>query len=223
VDLSVAGLQQRLTPAAVNFLKARLPQAFGWFREQGRLPEAGLKPFSAVNSVASRRIELPAALRQDFPGTKVNPQPAELKLQLSFDDLSGTRKARELLAGGTPDPTSGLPTRWAKKDSLTVFDLGFFKKTGFEDIAEGGGYFISRRLTQAGVYRQPTAPLPLDWLTVLSARGAGSGEMGGIFTPNPRLKFAWGLVVYPKRWSLNGGAKPTPMPDGGARPVRHDR
>jgi len=40
VDIRVAGLQQRLTCAAVRFLKALLQQALGWFREPVRLPDA---------------------------------------------------------------------------------------------------------------------------------------------------------------------------------------
>lgn len=177
VEISVPGLQQRLNPSAVRFLKALLQQALGWFRERVRLPEEVLRHFSAVNIVDSSLFELPAALREDFPGTKVNTKPAELKLQLSFDYLSGNLNALELLAGRIPDQNSLLPTTWAKDDSLTLFDLGFFKKSRFEDIAKVGGYFVSRLLTQTGVYSQATDRLPLDLLTVLSASSAGSGEM----------------------------------------------
>jgi len=177
VNISAPGLQQRLTPAAVRFLKALWQQALGCFRERVRLPDEVLRHFSAVNIVDSSLFELPAALRAYFPGAKINTKPAELKVQLSFDYLSGNINGLELLAGRTPDQNSHLPTTWAKKDSLTLFDLGFFKKTRFEAIADLDGYFISRFQTQTGLYAQPTSPKALDVLAVLTATPASGGEM----------------------------------------------
>src|SRR5262245_55904985 len=56
-------------------------------------------------------------------------------------------------------------------------DLGFFKKTHFEDIAAAGGYFLSRLQTQTGLYRQPTESVPLDLLTVLLSQPDPVGEL----------------------------------------------
>ena len=127
-------------------------------------------------------------MREYFPGAKVSTKPAELKLQLNFDYRSGNLKALERLAGRTLDQNSLLPTTWAKADSLTRFDPGFFKKPRFEDLAEGGGYFIARLLTQTGVYRQPTDRRPLALWRVLAASSAGRGEMKGYLQTQPLIQ-----------------------------------
>jgi hypothetical protein len=174
VNISVPGLQQRLNTAAVDLLKALVTHALSWFREQTQLPDTLLSRFKAVQIVDSSLITLPEALRTVFPGTKPS---AGLKLQLSFDYLSGNLNAIDLLAGRTPDQNSPLPTAWASAGSLTLFDLGFFKKARFAEIAQAGGYFISRLLTQTNLYAQPDSTHPLDLWTFLSTCGAQQGEV----------------------------------------------
>lgn len=186
VTISVPGLQQRLNSAAVRLLQTLVSQALTRFREQTRLPDTILSHFNAVQIVDSSLIALPAALSAYFPGTKVNTQPAELKLQLSFDYLSGNLNAIDLLAGRSPDQTSPLPTAWASAGSLTLFDLGFFKKTRFAELAQAGGYFISRFLTQTSLYAQELDLQALDLWAVLSNSTSAQGELRGyLHTPHP--------------------------------------
>ncbi len=72
-----------------------------------------------------------------------------------------------------------LPPTDLQTNSLTLLDLGFFKKTRFEAIAAAGGYFLSRLQSQTGVYAQSDAPTALDLLSVLTAQSAPIGEIAG--------------------------------------------
>ncbi len=177
VAISVPGLQQRITERTVSLLQELMGVALKRFRQQTRLPEAVFKHFSAVNIVDSSLIHLPDKLQAHFRGSRKRISPAEMKLQLSFDYLSGNLNAVELQSGISPDQRCELPLTWATPCSLTLMDLGYFKKSHFADIDQAGGYFISRLQTQTGLLAQAEDAHPLDLPCFLSSLAGTDGEV----------------------------------------------
>lgn len=177
ISISQAGLHQRMNERGVALLQTLFQQGVSHFRESSRLPAAILSRFSRVNLVDSSLCELPTSLQAIFPGVRVQGYPAALKVHLSFDYLSGNLNAVTLTDGRQPDQNSGLPQDWASPNSLTVFDLGFFKKQRFADLDEAGGFFISRWQTQTALYAQAGEEKTLDLLTLLSQQIAAEGEL----------------------------------------------
>jgi len=177
VDITTSGLQQRFNQQAVKFLEQMVAAAMAQLRQPTRLPSAVLQRFSAVNIVDSSLIQLPDHLQSYFRGSYQRNRRAALKLQLSFDYLSGQLNAVDIQAGRTPDQNSQLPELWAQPHSLTIMDLGFFKKTRFVKIAKAGAYFLSRLQLQTALYAQPNTPQPLDLYQVLTTLPDSVGEL----------------------------------------------
>jgi len=177
VDISVPALQQRLTERTVALLQELVRMALKGFRQPTRLPQAVFQHFSAVNIVDSSLIQLPDKLQLHFRGSRKRRSPAEMKVQLSFDYLSGNLNAVELQSGRSPDQRCELPVAWATADSLTLMDLGYFKKSHLADIDAAGGYFISRLQTQTGLLAQAGDDHLIDLPTFLSNLPGTQGEV----------------------------------------------
>jgi Transposase DDE domain len=177
VNISVSALQQRITERTVALLQGLVAVALKRFRQQTRLPEAVLKYFSAVNIVDSSLIHLPDKLQSHFRGSRKRISPAEMKVQLSFDYLSGNLNAIELQSGICPDQRCELPVAWATPGSLTLMDLGYFKKSHLADIDQAGGYFISRLQSQTGLLAQADDDHLIDLPHFLCSLPGSQGEV----------------------------------------------
>ena len=177
VNISVPALQQRITERTVALLQELVAVALKRFRQQTRLPQAVLKHFSAVNIVDSSLIHLPDKLQLQFRGSRKRISPAEMKVQLSFEYLSGNLNAMELQSGTSPDQRCELPVAWATTDSLTLMDLGYFKKSHLADIDQAGGYFISRLQTQTGLLAQADDEHLIDLPSFLSSLPGTQGTV----------------------------------------------
>lgn len=163
VSISEAGLQQRIQQPGVNLLRDLMQQTIAVCRQKSSLPQSVLHPFSQVNIVDSTDITLPANLQTAFKGK----QGAAVKVQLSFDDLSGTFNAIELTAASQPDQTCQLHVQQATRSSLTLFDLGYFDQKVLQELDERSAYFVSRLQTQTALYREAEDEQAidlLDWL-----------------------------------------------------------
>jgi hypothetical protein len=122
VSITVPGLQQRITKPGVVFLQRMVAAALRELQPPTRLPTTILQHFSAVNIVDSSLIQLPDELQSYFRGSHKQNRCAALKLQLSFDYLTGQLNAVAIQAGRNPDQNSPLPEMWARPDSLTLMD-----------------------------------------------------------------------------------------------------
>jgi hypothetical protein len=100
-----------------------------------------------------------------------------MKVQLSFEYLSGNLNAIELQSGTDPDQRCELPVAWATSASLTLMDLGYFKKSHLADIDQLGGYFISRLQTQTGLLAQAEDDQIIDLPRFLSSLTGTQGEV----------------------------------------------
>jgi hypothetical protein len=157
VAISEAGLQQRLNGRAVEFLRQMLAWSIGHWRGQG----------GEANVLDSSIVILPDALQGHFVGYRQAGQAAAVKVQLSFNYLTGFLNALELEDGCTPDQNCELHLRNAAPGSLHLFDLGYFKLEVFRQLAQAGAFFGSRVGGQAALYASPDALQPLDLVAFL--------------------------------------------------------
>lgn len=166
VRMSEAGVQQRIDQGGAAFMKRLLEWGVCLCRQRGALPETVLRHFSQVNILDSSEIRLPQRLQADFRGK----QGAALKVQLSFDYLSGSLNALEWTAGCQPDQNCLLHLQQAEVGSLHLFDLGYFDQQVFAQLSNRSAYFVSRLQTQTALYWQEADPQAIDLLGWLQER-----------------------------------------------------
>jgi hypothetical protein len=171
VDISVPGLQQRLTAGAVALLKGLFQVGLQQLPRLCRLPKGVMSRFEAIYLLDSSIIMLPARLKGLFPGQDYKDKRASAKIQLSFDYRQGNIAALEVVAGCEADQNCQQHVNLAQSATLHLFDLGFFKQQVFEKLALAGAYFISRLLTQTAVYAPFAGGPALDLETLLSTAG----------------------------------------------------
>ena len=152
VLITPQGLDERVNPFSVAFLKAMYIQAFEMFKNRTPLPLPVLKQFSAINLVDSSVKELSDSMVEEYPGCGGNGAQASLKIQLVFDFLCGNLKQITLQAGRAADQAYRDYLAVVEQGSLTIADLGYFCLDALRAIAEKGAYFLIR-------YLYPTALL----------------------------------------------------------------
>lgn len=172
VSITEAGLQQRLTEKAVGLLEKVLAASLKVLREAKGLERESLAGFTQVNLLDSTVIQLPAALAAYFGGA--GQSTAALKVQLSFDYLHGHLNALEVVAGSHPDQHCEFHVQQAQADSLTLFDLGYFKKTVFKRLNDQQAFFISRLQSQTQLFQEARGSSVVDLLALLRTHSAST-------------------------------------------------
>jgi hypothetical protein len=153
VQISGSALQERMGKEAVMLLASVLQRTLESWRGACPLPFSLLKSFRGIYITDSSQIALPERMVSLFRGNQSN---AMLKLQVTWDYLSGNLAAIELEDGRSPDQKCQLHVSHAQADTLQLFDLGYFKQEYLQDIHEQGGYFVSRYQTQTALYSMQT-------------------------------------------------------------------
>ena len=165
VQITASALHERIDGSAAMLLAGVLNLALRDLRKACPLGLKKLDSFRAIYVTDSRQIALPAALAEIFKGNQGN---AMLKLQVTWDYLNGNLVALELEDGKSADQKSRLPLQVAQKESLELFDLGYFKQEHLREIAAKGAYFVSRYKSKTGLYHGDDA-WPFDLVTVLKS------------------------------------------------------
>ncbi|HLY27340.1 MAG TPA: IS4 family transposase [Aggregatilineales bacterium] len=177
VEISVAGLQQRLNGAAVALLRGLVEQALALQSSLALVPEGVLRAFSAIYVLDSTSWALPAHLKGLFEGQDYRGERGEVKIQLSFDYKAGNIAALEVMAGREADQNCQQHVELAGPGTLHLFDLGFFKVQVFQALSGLGAYFISRLQSQTGIYELGQAGQALDLVATLEGQESVLGEM----------------------------------------------
>ena len=152
VEISPSGLNQRINGQSVTLLKQVLGKSIQKSQNNKEVNKF-LHQFTAVQIVDSSYISLPVTLREEYPGIG-RAQAAGMKMWLNYEYLRGEVTALELTAGREADQKSRMHIEHAKKGSLNLFDLGFFKQGVFAEFKQKEAYFISRYQTQTALYWQ---------------------------------------------------------------------
>jgi hypothetical protein len=146
VDISPEALHQRMTQRAVAFLRALLQRAFTQLHTGTIVCDPELfASFTAVHIADSTGFELPAALKERFPGSGGGASTAGAKIQLVWEYLSHSFAHLALVAGTLPD-NKYIDTviKLAQPGALLLFDLGYFKVSALALIAQAEAYFLTR-------------------------------------------------------------------------------
>ena len=146
VDISPEALHQRMTQRAVAFLRVLLQRAFAQLHTGTIVGDPELfAAFTAVHIADSTGFELPAALKERFPGSGGGASTAGAKIQLVWEYLSHSFAHLALVAGTLPD-NKYIDTviKLAQPGALFLFDLGYFKVSALALIAQAEAYFLTR-------------------------------------------------------------------------------
>jgi hypothetical protein len=171
VEISVQGIDQRLNPYTLEFLKEMLSRAMEQFKSNSPLPLPILQQFSAINLVDSTVLGLPDNMAVEFPGCGGDGPQASLKVQLKFEFLHGNLSQIVLQAGKEPDQNFEAYLEEIQAGSLNINDLGYFVLANLKTIAEEKeAYYISRYLFGTTLLTPGEEPLNLGAMLKKASR-----------------------------------------------------
>jgi hypothetical protein len=151
VEVTPQGVDERINPFSVVFLRTIFSQALNLFKNKCPLPLSVLQQFSAINIVDSSTKSLPESMVADYPGCGRVGAKAALKIQLVFEFLHGNLKQVELETGIDSDQGYRDYLQVVEGGSLTIVDLGYFCLDAFRAIADKSAYFLSRYFYPTGL------------------------------------------------------------------------
>jgi len=195
VSITPQGLDERLNPQAVEFLKQLFQQSLVWFRNTTPLDVSFLTQFSAVEITDSTVIALPESLQEEFPGCGGDGPAAAVKVQLVFEYLRGNLEVVEWQAGRTPDQIYTGYRVTEQPGSLHLRDLGYFKLAALQQTA-ARSYFFSRLLTSTTLLAP--AGTPLDLLDLVRTAPSGAGEREILLGADERIPCRLIFVPVPE-------------------------
>jgi Transposase DDE domain len=173
VPVTPQGLEERMTGAAVRFLRSMLGESLKLFRQEQSLPVELLDRFSAVHLLDSSSVALPAVMADEFPGCGGDGPEASAKVQLMVELRQGSLTIT-LETGRSPDQTY-VPTMHCLPKSLRISDLGYFKVEVFAHIDQDKAFFLSRLNTQTSLF-DPDSRESIDLLVWLQNATANRFE-----------------------------------------------
>jgi hypothetical protein len=185
VQVTVAGLHQRLTGAAVELLRVVLRAALGV--GQAVVSCTLFSGFAGVYLQDSTYLTLPAGLAGLYPGSGGAASPAGAKVVLNYEYRSGTIAALEVVAGRTADQGCRLTQRLAVPTSLHIFDLGFYALETLLALVQAGSYFLCRHQSQTALYSLAARPQRIDLLATLTACTTGLCEFEALLGAKTRI------------------------------------
>lgn len=174
VDITKQGLQTRMANAEA-FLKAMFQEGLAEFRQRLPLAAQILEQFTGIFLTDSTNLALAASLQEDFPGSGGDGPVAVLKIQLTFDLLTGTFANLTFQTGRTPDQKYTGDLQAIQAGALYLSDLGYFALARFQAFAAQQAYFLSRFSAQTGLFEAETGEA-LDLLKWLQAQSEAHFE-----------------------------------------------
>lgn len=196
VEISPQGLDQRITPQAVAFLKAMFVQALACFQSQLPLPLGILQQFTGIYITDSSVIALPDHMVEAYAGCGGKGPKASVKVQLVFEFLRGNLAQVALRAGREPDQAYRDYISVLPQGALVLMDLGYFCLDALQAImARQHAYFLTRLMTRAGLLTPAGAPIPL--LTLLQSRPRAAFEIPVRLGQRPQHRLPCRLIVLP--------------------------
>jgi hypothetical protein len=170
VELSVAGLNQRLTQPAVRLLAQVLQAALTQTHTLAGEGCALFAHFSAVHIQDSTSLSLPQPMAAAWRGAGGNASSAGAKVLLAYEYLSGRFSALSVLAGVVPDQACRLAPALAQPGSLHLFDLGFFSQYLLAELQALGSFFVCRLQYQTALYTSAGERIELEAFLAGSAQ-----------------------------------------------------
>ena len=168
VVITKQGLQDRIIDA-VPFLRTMFEQSLRLFRHVLPLEMVVLKQFSGLFITDSTVIALPESLRTEFPGCGGSGAEAALKIQLTFEWLTGAMDTVDFQTGRSPDQGYDGHVQQLRPGALYLSDLGYFVLQHFQQIDQQQAYFLSRLDLKTAIF-DPASGNRLDLLAWLQTQ-----------------------------------------------------
>ena len=147
VTIHPQALDQRFTPQAAEFLRRMLAYAVTFSVKGETVPLALLERFSEVLILDSSTITLPDALADVWPGCGgrvVQGSASALKFGLAIDLKTGALRGPFLENARTHDGATAIQAEPVAAGGLRIADVGFFALERLAQLADDGGYWITR-------------------------------------------------------------------------------
>ena len=170
-------MSERFTPQASTFLQAILDLVVSHIIAGDPVAIPIVQRFTAIIVLDSTVIVLPdelASVWRGCGGSTAESTQAAVKLQVSFDVLTGVLRGPELYDGRSHDSSSSLQHAALQPGALRLADLGYFRLDVFAAHWKPGGYFLSRLEAATAVF--DSEQQRLDLLSFLRARGSQVDE-----------------------------------------------
>ncbi len=167
VEISASGLHQRIKDEGVQLLKETLSESLKIMHNEEKMPGKILRQFDNIFIIDSSIITLPENMQDTFAGFASQGSEAAVKFQLCFEYLRGNLSALESGHGRDNDQSCTLIQRKIVKNSLFLFDLGYFNQKTFAKIAKKKAFFISRYKYGTHLYLEAEDEENLNLLDIL--------------------------------------------------------
>lgn len=140
-SIAPSAFYDRFSPQLVAFLKECVNHGIAELANNTTLSlSAKLKGFKDLVVADGTLIKLHKNLARQFPGVRSE---AALKIHTVISVTAGGPKSITLHAGRTAEVKTMRVGPWVK-DTILLFDLGYFKYQLFSRITRNGGHFVSR-------------------------------------------------------------------------------
>lgn len=144
--VSRQGIDQRFTPEAVDYFKAAfahvLAQTLEWSPAHPQA-ESLRAHFTALYLLDSTSFDCPASLKDIFPSCGGDASPANVKVLLRYDLITGTLEPLHVLAGKRSDQGQALQAaELLSAGQLQLQDKGFFDSKAWLAAQARGAYLL---------------------------------------------------------------------------------
>lgn len=144
--VSRQGIDQRFTPAAVDYFKAAFAHVLTQTLDGSPThPQAeSLRAhFTALYLLDSTGFDCPASLKDIFPSCGGDASPANVKVLLRYDLITGTLEPLQVLAGKRSDQGQALQAaELLSAGQLQLQDKGFFDSKAWQAAQARGAYLL---------------------------------------------------------------------------------
>ena len=155
-SITATSIDERLTERAVMLLYLVLQLSIGQQIDVSVLPVERLEDFSHMILYDSTEILLPPILQWAFRAKKQSIGYGQMKLQVSYDYVTGQLNSLSIHESIEPDQTHPGLLAQAVQDALLIFDLGYFSQHTLAAIDEREAFYVTRYQSQTGLYDSQT-------------------------------------------------------------------
>lgn len=150
-QITGSSIDERMTERTVMLLYLVLQLSIQQQIDVSVLPVEHLHPLSHLILYDSTEILLPPILQWAFQA-KQDSGHGQMKLQVSYDYLTGQLNGLSIHEGIEPDQTHPSLLAQAVENALLVFDLGYFSQHTLASINDRGAFYVTRYQSQTGLY-----------------------------------------------------------------------
>ena len=185
--VSRQAVDQRYTPAAVEFFKAAFQESLATsltWKTDSPMAQRIQQRFAAVRLFDSTYCACSDALEHLFPGPGGGAARAGVKVLLSYDYGAGQLHPLQVLpATCTDQALAATATQQVGPGELGIFDKGFYKAQALRSVAQRRGYFLipwHRTATVWELDAQGQRGQPIDVAASLKASTQGLVEWSAV-------------------------------------------